>query len=68
MYKEQIENIKKEFEKMCIRDRHMIVDIGGGTCEVAVISLGGIVTAESLRIAGDVLDECIAEYLSLIHI
>ena len=36
---------------------HMIVDIGGGTCEVAVISLGGIVTAESLRIAGDVLDE-----------
>jgi rod shape-determining protein MreB len=46
---------------------HMIVDIGGGTCEVAVISLGGIVTAESLRIAGDVLDECIAEYIKEKH-
>lgn len=37
----------------------MVVDIGGGTTEVAVISLGGIVTAKSLRIAGDELDEAI---------
>lgn len=37
----------------------MVVDIGGGTSEVAVISLGGIVTAKSLRIAGDELDESI---------
>ncbi len=42
---------------------HMIVDIGGGTTEVAVISLGGIVTAQSLRIAGDKLDEAISEYI-----
>ena len=40
----------------------MIVDIGGGTTEVAIISLGGIVTSKSLRVAGDELD------LSLIHI
>jgi rod shape-determining protein MreB len=37
----------------------MVVDIGGGTSEVAVISLGGIVTAKSLRVAGDELDEAI---------
>ena len=42
---------------------HMIVDIGGGTSEVAVISLGGIVTANSLRIAGDKLDLAIADYI-----
>ena len=42
---------------------HMIVDIGGGTTEVAVISLGGIVTAESLRVAGDKLDMAISEYI-----
>ena len=35
----------------------MIVDIGGGTTEVAVISLGGIVTAQSVRVAGDELDD-----------
>ena len=40
-----------------------IVDIGGGTTEVAVISLGGIVTAQSLRIAGDELDEALLAYL-----
>ena len=38
---------------------NMIVDIGGGTTEVAVISLGGIVASESIRIAGDELDESI---------
>ena len=41
----------------------MIVDIGGGTTEVAVISLGGIVVSNSLRIAGDELDEDIINYI-----
>jgi len=41
----------------------MIVDIGGGTSEVAVISLGGIVTRKSLRTAGDELDEYIVSYI-----
>ncbi len=43
---------------------NMIVDIGGGTTEVAVISLGGIVTSNSIRVAGDELDEAIVAYLS----
>jgi rod shape-determining protein MreB len=42
---------------------NMIVNIGGGTTEIAVISLGGIVTFESLKIAGDKMDEAIREYL-----
>lgn len=42
---------------------HMIIDIGGGTSEVAVISLGGIVTAHSVRVAGDKIDAAIAEYI-----
>ncbi|MCE2762962.1 MAG: rod shape-determining protein [Ilumatobacteraceae bacterium] len=42
---------------------NMIVDIGGGTTEVAVISLGGIVTAQSLRVAGDELDEAVVAFL-----
>lgn len=41
----------------------MVVDIGGGTTEVAVISLGGIVTARSIRIAGDEMDEAITAYI-----
>jgi len=41
---------------------NMIVDIGGGTCEVAVISLGGIVVSKSLRIAGDKLNDDIIRY------
>ncbi len=41
----------------------MIVDIGGGTTEVAVISLGGIVTSRSIRTAGDELDESIISYM-----
>ncbi len=40
----------------------MIVDIGGGTTEVAVISLGGIVASRSLRVAGNEMDEAIKEY------
>ena len=42
---------------------NMIVDIGGGTSEVAVISMGGIVTARSIRIAGDELDNAIVGYI-----
>lgn len=41
----------------------MIIDIGGGTTEIAVISLGGIVESRSLRIAGDEFDECIINYM-----
>src|SRR6201747_520261 len=42
---------------------NMIVDIGGGTTEVAVISLGGIVAREAIRIAGDELDEAIITFV-----
>lgn len=41
----------------------MIVDIGGGTSEIAVISLGGLVTGKSLRVAGDELNEAIVNYI-----
>ena len=41
----------------------MIVDVGGGTSEICVISLGGIVTSRSLRIAGDELNEAIVDYI-----
>ncbi|WP_026690504.1 rod shape-determining protein [Alteribacter aurantiacus] len=41
----------------------MIVDIGGGTTEVAIISLGGIVTSQSIRIAGDEMDDDIVQYV-----
>ncbi|HVI34612.1 MAG TPA: rod shape-determining protein, partial [Gaiellales bacterium] len=42
---------------------NMIVDIGGGTTEVAVISLGGIVVSQSIRVGGDELDEAIIEHV-----
>ena len=42
---------------------NMVVDIGGGTTEVAVISLGGIVTSRSIRIGGDEMDEAIVQYI-----
>jgi rod shape-determining protein MreB len=42
---------------------NMVVDIGGGTTEVAVISLGGIVTSQSVRIGGDELDEAIIAFI-----
>jgi rod shape-determining protein MreB len=42
---------------------NMIVDVGGGTTEVAVISLGGIVVAQSIRVGGDELDEAIISYV-----
>ncbi len=41
----------------------MIVDIGGGTTEVAVISLGGIVVSHSIKVAGDKIDEAILQYI-----
>ena len=45
----------------------MVLDIGGGTSEVAVISLGGIVTAQSVRTAGDHFDEAIINYIRKKH-
>lgn len=42
---------------------NMVVDIGGGTTEVAVISLGGIVTSQSLRVGGDEMDDAIISYI-----
>src|SRR5450756_1030006 len=42
---------------------NMVVDIGGGTTEVAVISLGGIVTSQSIRVGGDEMDESIINYI-----
>lgn len=41
----------------------MVVDIGGGTTEVAIISLGGIVTSQSIRIAGDEMDDAVIQYI-----
>jgi len=46
---------------------NMIVDIGGGTTEVAIISLGGIVNFQSLRVAGDKMDAAIADYVKRKH-
>ncbi|MDA0270456.1 MAG: rod shape-determining protein, partial [Chloroflexi bacterium] len=46
---------------------HMVIDIGGGRTEAAVISLFGIVASESVRIAGDRLDDAIAQYIKRRH-
>lgn len=46
---------------------NMIIDIGGGTTEVAVLSLQGTVISESVRVAGDKLTESIAQYLKKVH-
>lgn len=46
---------------------NMIVDIGGGTSEIAVIALGGIVTNKSIRIAGDDFTDEIVEYMRKQH-
>ena len=40
----------------------MVVDVGGGTTEVAVISLGGIVTSQSIRVGGDEMDQAIIAF------
>ena len=45
----------------------MVVDIGGGTTEIAIISLGGIVVSKSLKIAGDDMDSAISHYIRLRH-
>lgn len=45
----------------------MVVDVGGGTTEIAVISLGGIVVSKSLRVAGDEMDAVIMHYIRLRH-
>ncbi|PJE59698.1 MAG: rod shape-determining protein [Candidatus Portnoybacteria bacterium CG10_big_fil_rev_8_21_14_0_10_44_7] len=47
---------------ICEATGHLMVDIGGGTTEVAVISLGGVVVARSLRVAGDKMNEDIINY------
>ncbi len=46
---------------------HMIVDIGGGTIDVAVISLGGIVAANSVKVAGNKIDAAIVDYIKKNH-
>ncbi|MFN7251658.1 MAG: rod shape-determining protein [Anaerobacillus sp.] len=45
----------------------MVVDIGGGTTEVAIISLGGIVTSQSIRVAGDEMDDAIIQYIKKMY-
>jgi rod shape-determining protein MreB len=45
----------------------MVVDVGGGTTEIAIISLGGIVVSKSLRVAGDEMDAAIIHYIRLRH-
>jgi len=46
---------------------HMVVDIGGGTTDIAVISLGGVVVSESIKVAGDKFDEAIIRYVRRKH-
>ena len=46
---------------------NMIVDIGGGTTEVALISLAGIVISRSVRVGGDEMDECIVQYMKRVY-
>ncbi|MTI53392.1 rod shape-determining protein [Geosporobacter ferrireducens] len=48
-------------------DGNMVVDIGGGTADIAVISLGGIVVSESIKVAGDKFDESIVRYMRKKH-
>ncbi|MFO7871274.1 MAG: rod shape-determining protein [Kiritimatiellia bacterium] len=46
---------------------NMVVDIGGGTTEVALISLAGIVFSRTVRVGGDQMDECIAQYMKRVY-
>ena len=48
-------------------DGHMIVDIGGGTADIAVISLGGVVESASIKTAGDKFDEAVVKYVRRKH-
>ena len=46
---------------------NMVIDIGGGTTDIAVLSLGGIVVSSSVRIGGDHFDECIVRHVKRVH-
>lgn len=46
---------------------NMVIDIGGGTADIAVLSLGGVVTSQSLKVAGNIFDDNIAEYVKKHH-
>lgn len=48
-------------------DGHMIIDIGGGTTEIAVVSLGGVVECKSIKVAGDAFDDAIVRYVRRKH-
>ncbi len=48
-------------------DGHLVVDIGSGTTEIAVISLGGVAVSQSIKIAGDAFDEAIVKYIRKKH-
>ncbi len=48
-------------------DGHMVIDIGGGTADIAVISLGGCVVSESIKTAGDKFDEAVVKYIRRKH-
>ena len=48
-------------------DGHLVVDIGGGTSDIAVISLSGVVESASIKIAGDKFDEAIIKYIRRKH-
>jgi len=48
-------------------DGNMVIDIGGGTTDIAVISLGGIVVSTSIKVAGDKFDEAIMKYMRKTH-
>jgi len=48
-------------------DGHLVVDIGGGTTEIAVISLGGVAVSQSIKVAGEAFDEAIVKYIRKKH-
>ena len=48
-------------------DGHMVIDVGGGTTEIAVVSMGGVVECESIKTAGNTLDEAIIRYIKNKH-
>ena len=48
-------------------DGHMVVDIGGGTADIAVISLGGVVESASIKVAGDQFNEAVVKYMRRKH-
>ena len=48
-------------------DGHMVVDIGGGTADIAVISLGGVVESSSIKVAGDQFNEAVVKYMRRKH-